>query len=212
MVAIIFGHIKGIPHWVDVATYSFHVPAFFMISGALTRPGKFATWGKCLVHQARYVLLPYFLLCYACIPFWYLNWKIVGDSDIDFLTLFISPFVGNGQIMGTANNALWFLPSLFFAAILGWWILRFFGERIERMLLVLIVCLSAAALIDRHVNIEVPWNLDTIPAALFYFLLGFMLMNPAKMLSSWISEQATSAKAMLFVTGISLVVLGYLEA
>lgn len=212
MVAIIFCHISGKPHWVTVATFSFHVPAFFMISGALTRPGKFATWGKCVAHQARYILLPYFLLCYACIPFWYLNWKILEDSDTDFLTLFISPFVGNGQIMGTANGALWFLPTLFFAAILGWWILHFFGDRIECMLIVLIVCLSAAALIDRYVNIEVIWKPDTIPAALFYFLLGFVLMNPAKKLSSWISRQTNPAKVMLFVTGIVLVMLGYLEA
>lgn len=213
MVAIVFGHVEGVPEWVNLVTYSFHVPMFFMLSGALARPGKFQTWGACVAHQVRYILLLYFLLSYVCVPLWYVNWKVLDDSDIKMGELLLSPLVANGQILGMPNNALWFLPVLFLTAVIGWWFLRLLSRRIDLMMVAILALLGLAAGLSKyHSHYELPWHLDVVPIALFYYLLGFLLMQPAKSLSQWTTSQPGPTRALLVVTGAALVGIGIVAA
>ena len=64
MIAIILGHPSDNPGWLTALCYSFHVPLFFMISGALFHPEKCETFAACL----KNILFHYSSRISCCIP------------------------------------------------------------------------------------------------------------------------------------------------
>ena len=103
---------------VTMAIYSFHMPLFMALSGAVfaiqLRKGKYGDWKKFVAKKADRLLYPFLMVTiFWCYPLKYLSgyW---GYSDNIFYDVIM------GQVFIQGNTHLWFLPTLFVEFILFW--------------------------------------------------------------------------------------------
>lgn len=118
---VVFGH----TFHESQAIYSFHMPLFFILSGASM---SFSTHDYSLAHRFRKIMVPYY--CFSLLSFIYwtlieshfrpvndtpLFQGILGTLDLH-LQQFINIFVAENVVNSFAYNiVLWFLPCLFVA-------------------------------------------------------------------------------------------------
>ncbi len=118
---MILGHTPGLPSYIYNYIYSFHMPAFFILSGFLFTLSKENTYGK-IKSKFKRLIFPawgYGLIC--GIPF--LLMLATGKIDTStFLNKLLGTLTGYPSVTNTFNSTpLWFLFSLFtveFLAIL----------------------------------------------------------------------------------------------
>ncbi len=164
---VLAGHLTfpaPMAHWI----YSFHMPLFFIISGAFAKGlgGRLRDFAG---RQFRRLILPYFifgtlLLAHYCV---YAQFARYGRMEIDFPQILESFALGNLSV-------LWFLSALFFASIFC-----FLSEKISHSPKFLLpftfaVAACAAWLLRGR---EGFWCANIALVALFYFQLGNLLMR-----------------------------------
>lgn len=173
IVLVVLGHAKGIPAWFATAVYSFHVPAFFVLSGwfavrrARDEPNVLA--GK----LARSLLVPYAVFFFAAYAYWLLT-RGIGEKaqrwgDVpwwDPLGGFVS---GIGPQL-YVNPALWFLPAMF-VTVLAYALLRRVLLPRTLALLSLVVALGWIAVFPQA-GVRLPFALDVLPVALAFYAIG----------------------------------------
>ena len=151
IILMVLGH-TSIPDVLSRFIYSFHMPLFFIASGWTTK------WKHSIASfiekKFKTILLPFVLY--------------------SFVVLFIMSMVMDFSFSqwlrtGWGGYALWFIPVLFFASLIGRviWLIRY---RIIRMLAMLL-CLLLGAMLNHH-DIYLPWALSSVPFASFLVLLG----------------------------------------
>ena len=164
---VLAGHLTfpaGAIHWI----YSFHMPLFFIISGAFAKglDGRFSDFAK---RQFKRLILPYFifgalLLAHYCV---YAQFAKYGRMEIDFAEILKRFALGNLSV-------LWFLSALFFASIFC-----FLSGKISRspkflLPFTLAIAVCAAWLLR---GTEGFWCANIALVALFYFELGSLLLR-----------------------------------
>lgn len=123
IILVILGH-SAIPDSVHQMIYRFHMPLFFFLSGFLFRGEFSGQWARRKVNR---LLVPYFLYGLLSVAVFY----VVKGFSLSEMTYGLLALSGIG--------ALWFLPCLFLAEILGAWaIARCPGGRM-RILIALII-------------------------------------------------------------------------
>ena len=212
MIAIILGHPSDNPGWLTALCYSFHVPLFFMISGALFHPEKCETFAACLKKYSVSLLLPYFLLYSVNIPLWYINWRLIGDSVATGDELLAGLYYGNQLLKPMVNGALWFLPTLFLTTVASWVFWRLFGvshNALRSGMLGSFAVGIAVNILDLH---TLPWTLDAVPICVFFFMLGKALMPHASKQSNSVDSMSHEIKSKTFAFGIATIVFGLAAA
>lgn len=174
IVLVVLGHAKGIPQAFTILVYSFHVPLFFFLSGWVgevhgsMRAGR-AAWKK----LARTLLVPY--VCFFALG--YLYWLLTRNIGEKAARWGERPWWEplHGLVSGIGPElyvqpALWFLPALF-VTTLAWLYLR---RRVAPGWLVL----ASGVLSWLWVGwfpaqaVRLPFALDVLPVALFFFAGG----------------------------------------
>jgi fucose 4-O-acetylase-like acetyltransferase len=173
IVLVVLGHAKGIPPWFATAVYSFHVPAFFVLSGwfAARRAGDDPL--ALVVKLTRTLLVPYAVFFFAAYAYWLLT-RGIGEKaqrwgDVpwwDPLTGFVS---GIGPQL-YVNPALWFLPAMF-VTVLAYALLRRVLVPRTLALVSLAFALAWIALFPQA-GIRLPFALDVLPVALAFYAIG----------------------------------------
>ena len=196
IVLVVLGHAKGIPAWFATAVYSFHVPAFFVLSGwfAARRAGDEPR--ALTMRLARSLLLPYAAFFFAAYAYWLLT-RDIGEKaqrwgDVpwwDPLSGFVS---GIGPHL-YVNPALWFLPALF-VTVLAYALLR---RVLPPRALALLSLASGLAWIAwfPQVGIRLPFALDVLPVALAFYAVG--AAGAGVQVPRWTPLAAASATALL---------------
>lgn len=95
MFTVVLGHVASLSKSMQTLIYSFHMPLFFMISGALFKVEKYSSLKECAIDKAKKLLIPYCWLYAVNVPFWYLNKKVLSDSDATMWDLFLGFVTGN---------------------------------------------------------------------------------------------------------------------
>lgn len=169
IVLVVLGHSPvvrswGMPYWM---IFSFHMPLFFVLSGALLKPtdgiGRFA--------GARFhaILKPYLVVC-ACVGL--AKWA-AGALDAEQALRFVG-----GTLYGTGSTIvwtpLWYLPHFFIAACTCMLLLKLIARRPS------IVALAAALLLIVGVQAigdfgELPFSADLLPLSVAMMLAGWLL-------------------------------------
>lgn len=178
MWCVVMGHPDGADPQLKVLLYAFHMPLFFMISGALFRYEKYASLAACAKDQAKKLLFPYLMLSVVCAPLWYANRVVLGDTVPSPARLAYG-FAAADQYVGQmVNGALWFLPTLFLTTVAFWWIVDL--DRRGRVDLAgslgvcAVLALGAGALLDGEHTV---WNVSGIPLILLYYWFGHEAMR-----------------------------------
>lgn len=95
--------------------YSFHMPCFFALSGALFYKAvvaeRYKTLKQLVKEKILRLLLPYIIIS----VFWVFPWKMISGYYISSDNVWLDFFVG--QLLLQGNSHLWFLATLFFIFI-----------------------------------------------------------------------------------------------
>ncbi|QDF97608.1 hypothetical protein CJ010_14210 [Azoarcus sp. DD4] len=177
IVLVVLGHAKGCPPWLVMLLYSFHVPLFFWLAGAVVSDARLAeTPAMTLRRLGRTLLLPYVFFFFAAYAYWLLT-RGIGDKALRWgsqpwwepLQGFVT---GNGVLL-YVDPALWFLPALFVTAFAYALLRQRFGGRTTA--LAAVVCGVAWAALFPALGLRLPFALDILPVALVFYALGAVL-------------------------------------
>ncbi|AXI83279.1 acyltransferase family protein [Xylella taiwanensis] len=176
MVLVVFGHSKGFPDWFIVLIYSFPVPLFFLLSGWVagmhTRERGF---GERLLQLVRTLLVPYLFFFFLGYLYWLLT-RHIGEKAVRWGTHpWWEPL--KGLLLGVGADlyvqpALWFLPALFVTALTY----HVLSKCVPLPRLVVLTWLASWIWIQWFpgVGTRLPFALDEMPVALFFFVFGAM--------------------------------------
>lgn len=147
---------------------SFHMPAFFLLSGMLTDGEKWKkrSVGAYFVHKARTLLVPY--LFFECLAILYKHFVLHSVSLAEGFRLMLTLRCNVG--------ADWFLPAMFLACALYCLYIRF-PNRIVWSVIGAVLCVSLRFVPDGYL-----WTL------LFRGALGFVFMLAGNLLKKPFSE------------------------
>lgn len=176
---VILGHCPLSPSYI-FPFYAFHIPLFFILAGYtlnVNRSGKEYT-----IKKFKSLIIPYFVFSLICLIYDYSMGIITGDN-ISLKAELMKTFFQQRY------NHLWFLLVLFFSDLIVFIIGKM---RLLSTFLAAIISLCAAAafawfFVDRYSTI-LYWNLDLVPIALIFVLIGFIYkkyIEPKVSESSW---------------------------
>lgn len=207
IVLVVLGHAKGIPQAFTILVYSFHVPLFFFVSGWVGEGHGSARAGwKAWKKLARTLLVPYvcfFALGYA---YWLLT-RNIGEKAARWGDRpWWEPLQGLVSGIGPelyVQPALWFLPALF-VTTLAYLYLR-------RRVLPGWMALGAGVVSWLWIGwfpglgLRLPFALDVLPVALFFFSAGALCSY-----AGWLLPRTPAGNLVgLVVLGLPWLVLAW---
>lgn len=213
MYLVVIGHATVIntPDTYRFYIYSFHMPLFFMISGAAyylqmrSKSWKFGTFVK---NKARGLLWPYVTLNIIALGIWLFNFKILSHSESTICQKIYGAIYSNEEYLGGPSNATWFLTTLFLVTVLFYLVSRWSaGNENNLILAVMILAVMGYACSMDTDTADLPWHLTTVPIALAMFLIGYLTLKHWKHVEHFLG--GTLKQIMVFVICL---ITGYLCA
>jgi fucose 4-O-acetylase-like acetyltransferase len=196
---VVLGHVTGLPELLHKLIYSFHMPAFFAVSGYLFNVRQAAVAPAPAVRKKFFrLVVPAWALGLACgLPFvLFLLLQRRGITPEAFLDKLAGTLTGAANVTHTFNcTPLWFLFCLFAVdtlAVVACGTLR-------RAAAVALLAIGLLGLIASHNHFgPLPFGLTTAPSACLFFGAGMLVRQfpwlfsrvpptvPALALLSWI--------------------------
>lgn len=175
MITIVWGHVynTGI---LRQYLYSFHVPAFFFLSGfCFTYRHNFRSF---FYKRLRTIIIPYFFFSVVSIVIFFICSRFVGSLsqllECDPATNLIVMLYGNSkpEVM-RYNLPLWFLPCLFLTSCIGYCEEAIVSLKGKPMRIVAIFIFALiGAFFSKHEDIALPWHFETSISMAVWFVLG----------------------------------------
>ena len=196
MLLVIVGHVRAVKASGPLVTviYAFHMPLFFMISGATFRVGRYASLAECALDKARKLLVPYVLLYVVNLPLWYLANRVLYYHPVELSQLLVGFFTANHRIGTMSQAALWFLPTLFTVSVLYWWL----ADLARRGRLPLPASMSALLVVGILLSVfyrqQAVWHLTTVPIATVFYWLGHEFMRHRAGIVHWLGADGQPRK------------------
>src|ERR1035437_4394981 len=172
--AIVVGHVSSTP-WVAKATFTWHVPVFFFLTGVLWSPG--ATVRQDVVKRVVSLGRPYLAWLLAISVLATLYEALQGDHH--FIVQRARLIVLGGSYLTTPYTAFWFFSCLFFACVL--WRL---GEFLRIPLWAMAVVALSLALLGPQLA-RPPLSAGTAVAATVFIAAGRAYRLAPNWLKSW---------------------------
>ena len=115
IILVVVAHIEYMPLGLREYIVTFHMPAFFVISGMLMHLTKEAERrvNPLLAHKFKRILLPYLIFSLIYPVTYYLRFMITGEGYSP--QSFLQDIIAGISLMGV--SVLWFLPELFFSEL-----------------------------------------------------------------------------------------------
>lgn len=165
IILMVLGH-TSIPEFASRFIWAFHMPLFFIASGWTTNWEK-KSMLKFSRHKFRTIMVPF--LIYSTI------------------VLAIEQIAMGGAIFqnwlekGWQGYALWFIPVLFFASILGRFVYIANSSYFHYSMMIFFVFVGSLL---KQIDIYLPWALSSVPFACFFILLGTELKKKQNIINS----------------------------
>lgn len=195
MLLVVVGHAsKGdTPDTYRYYIYSFHMPLFFIISGMtfyLQCQKREFTFKTLAQNKAKGLVWPYFALSFLTIPFWFINYRVIGYRDQSLGNLIYGIFYSHQHHVLSPSNAMWFCVTLFLTLLVFWLINKWVdGSESKLILVVSVIALAGYWLSFVKVGIYLPWHIDTVTIALIFVLMGWLLIKYIKPFLSMIGNK-----------------------
>ena len=149
--------------------YSFHMPLFFALSGALFKNSlnnnKYKNFRELIVKKSQRLLVPFLVVAIIySVPIKYISGYYNGSQNV-IKNIFI------GQILLQGNTHLWFLPTLFCIFCISYiykYILRNELEKLNKLIIFLI--LISLNILSASIKIVLVKN---VLFYLIYFYIGY---------------------------------------
>ncbi|MDR2804109.1 MAG: acyltransferase family protein [Dysgonamonadaceae bacterium] len=173
---VVLAHLP-IPNLLHAFINSFHMPLFFIITGYLIFTDA-TPFRKLLIKKIRTLLIPYYLFAILSWLYWYFigNEQGVetgsGDKVISYITGALLA-IPDKEYLGF-NFPLWFLPSLFCAEILFYWIKKWFNKY---SFIPVLILFGLGVLLNESRSPRLPLGIDVSFFALLFIQIGQWLQN-----------------------------------
>lgn len=161
---VILGHIVSSNTLCKEILYAFHMPLFFLLSGALIKEKEIydaETWRTFLKKRFSQLMIPYLLfgLIYASFSFKNLAFLLYGTRE--------------ALIHAGSLTSLWFLPVLFIANIIVEIILHIYHGKLWYHYAIAIIVIFIIGMIFPHFHqLGDLWGIDIAFVAAFFMLLA----------------------------------------
>lgn len=209
--AVVLGHLLRDGGKLNYWLYSFHVPLFFFISGAVfsTRNKSFRQFVKKLVKN---IMVPYVVFSIISLVIYLILGSIVqatleSNRDAGLLECLYQIVWG----MCDANVPLWFLPCMFVWNILMFPIIRMV-EKISdlRNRVVVLIAIASCCAVITIINLkfihykELFWHADTAIYMMTFSLLGYCFFQLSEWISRLLNGFTVSLSVLLIAAGAVL--------
>lgn len=148
--------------------YSFHMPLFFIMTGFVATLASYdLNYLKFVKKKAVALMKPYYLYCVILLTFKIFKDIVSGSACIPGFNM-----VFNTLLMTRKSfvSELWFLPCLFIAHCLIYWMIKI--KRPELKWCIALILAWAALTLRNKTNVALPINLDNALLAIPFILLG----------------------------------------
>lgn len=191
MILVVMGHINyansGIKEWI----YSFHMPAFFFISGMMI---------SFPIPETRFVLTKY--VDRLVVPFFL--WALIFAKFSFPNALGIAYASYNSISRAGALTSLWFLPVMFIAILFLYLLERCFKDKCSyRVEIGVIVTAFVVGFIIPPIKYGYPWSINVAIIAFGFMLMGRVLKSVVFRLEKMF---ASKGKNGLFICGFTALV------
>lgn len=166
IILMVLGH-TSIPDTLSRFIFAFHMPLFFIASGWTTNWNKY-DFKNFVVAKFRSIMIPF--MVYSAIVL-VMQATLMGGGNVflDWLKY------------GWQGYALWFIPVLFLASVLGRLIHLVENEYFYYAMMVFFIAIGSLL---KYVELSLPWTLCSVPFACFFVMLGTKLKNFQKIISA----------------------------
>ena len=169
IICVVIGHVINFEYFltsvVKTVIYAFHMPAFFIISGILMNPEKLKnqTFRSFVKRKIKRFIIPYVLFE---IVGGVLQMFLYGIDEVNFVGILYGILTMHCYI-----GADWFLPTLFFAEVIFFTVVKKTG--LKMVLFMMVISIETAFIIPE-------WNyaiavIRRILVAFGFIVLGFLL-------------------------------------
>jgi len=159
---VIFGHnLLGMQTnagiFITKYIYSFHMPLFFIISGALYT--KHGTFKEYVIKKTKSLLIPYFSFASILYMYWLITENMFGKNQPRLTSIkgFIGIFYGNPLYMPW-GGALWFLLCLFIVSCI-FYIISCYSQKI--IVIAMFLTAGIGFLTSNYLKAKLPWMINT---------------------------------------------------
>ncbi len=165
---VVIGHTDGISKNLENFIFSFHMPAFFFISGFLLKDKKLNLSSiNYLWIQIKSLVVPYCFFGIISILYLFVN-SFVKGLDIDIYKIVVGFIYGNSE--GLTNKVLWFFTTLFSTSILYYFLSKKF--RNGYIFIISLVLSFIVVNFYKNINFRPPWNIDLSAIAMIFYTAG----------------------------------------
>lgn len=167
---VIIGHFI-LNERISAMIYAFHMPLFFFLAGItfyLKEKESFLVFVK---KKFSAIIIPYFLFS---LPLFIFNCVLIVHNGENTVTLLLKRFIGIFLCWKTTDyyNGVWFLPCVFIAYLISYWIIRKSKNNIQ-ILLFSIISIVLGILLD-VINISLPLCIDTALISVFFICIAYV--------------------------------------
>lgn len=177
MFFVVWGHSLS-DQYIGKYIFSFHMPAFFIISGMTFAFNKETNFFKYAFKKIKGLIIPYFCLNALVAPLWYVNRQLSEVSYQSFTDLLKGVLVSNVESgFKMASNTTWFITCLFLTDILFFVISRASDKDsalIGVSAFVYGLAFTAGIITDKQWGI---WHWQVAFSAFVFYLGGYLFMK-----------------------------------
>ena len=187
MFFVIWGHDSITPE-IDQYIYSFHMPAYFIISGMVSTFSKETRLLPFIKKKAIGLLIPYVVLNLYVIPLWYLS-TVIGMNEPHTIPEVLLGILLSNRLSGypMPSNTTWFITCLFLTELLF-----FVVKKLTRQDRFLVPALIAIWVIFYFTVGSVHaggglWHIESAFTAVLFYLAGYLFMKHYKKIHELLS-------------------------
>ena len=196
---VIFGHITEVPAQF-IYIYSFHMPAYFFLTGITFRFDKSESFAEFAVNKFFGLMIPYFILSALVSPL--REWlEIVGEVNTQsFTDLLLGTLFSNSDTgYKMASNTLWFIPCLFVSVIIFDIIMRVCRKRALPVTILALAMTMAACLAGLDHGTGGIWHWKGGVFCVLFVLAGWLMSDHIEKVEDALFERKKAACVMLLV-------------
>ena len=182
LILVVAGHAYNQNNFITYI-YWFHMPAFFLFSGYVSKPVKqWSQVGPYLKKRAHSLLIPY--ITYLCLftMIRYAEELMHGNISFSWYIEDIVKVLFGGRFISSYYGVFWFITCLFFTQVLFLIIFLIFKRTQTRLLFIAFLYIvshiegsyiSTLDGLEPSLHVWIPWNIDVSMLALVYYSIGY---------------------------------------
>lgn len=216
MILVVAGHAYNHSHLITYI-YWFHMPAFFLFSGYVSKPVE--QWPQIKSYfkkRVRSLLVPYAIYLGLFTALRYLEEVLHGNLSWHWYMKDIGVLLFGGRFITGYYGVFWFITCLFFTQVLFQLMFLIFKTTKTRLLCILLLYVishvegwyvNTLGGSEPSLHVHIPWNVDASLLALCYYSIGYY----AKAYLKQIPALLTGICVLLTIGCVTLQELGLLD-